>query len=309
MKRRAFLAWASVIAVAGLVARWRVRQALTAARGAVGQPAGTVITRHGLMEWADRGSGPPLLMLHGTGGGFDQGLLFTGRLRRAGWRVIAPSRFGYLGTAMPPNPSAGKEADALADLLDHLGIGRLPVIGGSAGALPAIEFAIRHPDRTSALVAIVPAAFAPGRPAVRPSAVGAALMRYALGSDALFWAGMTFAEGLMFRHILATDPGLVAAAPPAEQDRARAILRGLLPVSDRIEGLLHDGAAAADPVEQALERIVAPTLAISLEDDHFQTLAAAVRGARLISYPTGGHIWVGRDREMMRAIDGFLRGL
>jgi hypothetical protein len=31
--------------------------------------------------------------------------------------------------------------------------------------------------------------------------------------------------------------------------------------------------------------------------------------ARLISYPTGGHVWVGHDAEMFADIDAFLRAL
>jgi pimeloyl-ACP methyl ester carboxylesterase len=276
-------------------------------------PRSTVATRFGTIEWAEAGDGPPVLMLHGTGGGSDQGLLFCARLVAAGWRVIAPSRFGYLGTDFPDDPSAANQADALAEFIDTIGIARLPVLGGSAGAMPAIEFAIRYPKRTAALVAIVPAAFAPGRPPVRPSAVGAAVMRYALKSDVLFWAGITMAEDTMIATLLATDPALVRAAHPDEQARARAILHAILPISLRTRGLLNDGYLAADPAPQALERIQAPTLAISLEDDRFETLAAArhiaagVAGARLITYPTGGHIWVGRDAELMGEIDAFLR--
>ena len=71
----------------------------------------------------------------------------------------------------------------------------------------------------------------------------------------------------------------------------RAILHGILPVSDRARGLLNDGKLAGSPEPMALEAIRAPTLALSLEDDRFETLAAArhiaatVAGARLISLP------------------------
>jgi pimeloyl-ACP methyl ester carboxylesterase len=62
-----------------------------------------------------------------------------------------------------------------------------------------------------------------------------------------------------------------------------------------------------------LGRITAPTLALSLADDRFDTLAAArhiaatVPDARLVSYPTGGHVWVGHDAEVFAEIDRFLR--
>ena len=39
-------------------------------------------TRSGALEFAIAGSGSPLMMIHGTGGGFDQGLLFAAGLRQ-----------------------------------------------------------------------------------------------------------------------------------------------------------------------------------------------------------------------------------
>ena len=51
---------------------------------------GTVIeTGAGPLEYAVAGDGPPLMMIHGTGGGFDQGLLFAAGLRRSGFRIVA----------------------------------------------------------------------------------------------------------------------------------------------------------------------------------------------------------------------------
>ena len=115
----------------------------------------------GALEFAEAGDGPPLMMIHGTGGGFDQGLLFGAALRERGFRIVAPSRFGYLRSAFPDDASPAHQADALVELLDHLRIDRLPVVGGSAGALMAAEFALRHPDRCSHLGLLVPAANLP----------------------------------------------------------------------------------------------------------------------------------------------------
>lgn len=317
MRRRRFLAIA-LAAMAGLAAlrlRQGFGQAMVSARRALEHPRQRTPTRFGMIEWAEAGSGPAIIMLHGTGGGYDQGLAFCHRLSRAGWRVIAPSRFGYLRSDFPDGLSPAIEADGLADLMAALGLETAVVMGGSAGAIPAIEFAIRHPARTRALVAIVPAAFAPGRPPVRPGAVGKAVMELGLRSDFLFWLGARWNEDLMIRTLLATDPALVHAAAPEEQARIRAILYGLLPITARARGLEYDARTAGNPPQQACEQITAPTLAISLEDDLFQTLAAArhlvgnVPGARLISYPSGGHVWVGRDRALWAEVDGFLRTL
>lgn len=124
---------------------------------------------------------------------------------------------------------------------------------------------------------------------------------------------MTAMPDTMIRTLLATDPTLVAAAAPAERERVNEIMRGILPVSARSRGLLNDARLAGDPAEMDLAAIAAPTLAISAEDDFYLTADAArhiaetVPGARLIVYPDGGHVWVGRDEEMSGAIDGFLR--
>ena len=101
----------------------------------------------------------------------------------------------------------------------------MPVIGGSAGALSAMQFAIRHPDRCAALVALVPAAFAPDRPPPRPpNALAEAIIAYGLRSDFLFWLGMTMGEDAMIGTLLATDPALVHArrARPSRRGSARS---------------------------------------------------------------------------------------
>jgi 2-hydroxy-6-oxonona-2,4-dienedioate hydrolase len=225
-------------------------------------------------------------------------------------------RFGYLRSNFPADASSEAQADAFVDLLDHLKIDRIAVIGGSAGALSALQFAIRHPERCSALVLLVPAAFDPNRALenVELGPLSETIIRYGLRSDFLYWLGITLAPHLMIRTLLATDPSLVDRADPNEQERAKRILWNILPVSARAMGFLNDAKLAGSPQPITLAKIRAPTLAISLEDDHFGTLAparhiaASVADSRLVSYPTGGHIWIGHDADVFREIDLFLRG-
>ncbi len=307
---------AALAASGGIAAMRSYTGALAQARARVATGSKIVSGRFGPLEYATAGSGRPVLMIHGTGGGFDQGLSFGRRLIDAGYQVIAPSRFGYLRSAFPADTSAENQADAFIDLLDALGIERVAAIGGSAGALSAMQFAIRHPERCSALLPIVPAAYAPQRPPQSPlSPLAMAIMEYALQSDFLFWTGLVTAEQSMIATLLATDPTLVEQASAEERTRARAILWDILPVSARANGLLSDARQTLNPAPMAIETIRAPTLTISLEDDHFGTFAAArhiaasVPGARLLAYKTGGHVWVGHDREMMGEVDAFLKSL
>lgn len=274
---------------------------------------GTVIeTGAGPLEYAVAGDGPPLMMIHGTGGGFDHGLLFASGLRRSGFRIVAPSRFGYLGSAFPEDASPVHQADTLVTLLDHLGIDRLPVAGGSAGALTAAEFALRHPDRCSHLVLIVPAVNLTDRDPVEFTALQRLAVAAVLGSDFAFWSLSRLAPGQMIRTLLATDPDLLNRVPEAERLRARTILDQIFPISRKIDGLRTDGFWAGAPSPTDYERITVPTLILSCEDDLFGTadtarlLADRIPDARLILYPDGGHIWLGHDDALTREIADFV---
>lgn len=270
-------------------------------------------TNAGLLEYAIAGDGPPCMMIHGTGGGFDQGLLFASALRQSGYQIIAPSRFGYLGSAFPNDASPAHQADIFIDLLDHLKLDRIPVIGGSAGALTAAEFALRHPDRCSHLVLLVPAANLTNKDPVTFTRFQRAAVNVVLGSDWWFWTATQLAPKQILKTLLATDPTLLDSVSPDEQQRARAILAQLFPISRKADGVRSDGFWAGTPSPIAFERIEVPTLTISCEDDLFGTAATArllskrIPDCQLTIYPSGGHIWLGHDADVAKAISKFIK--
>jgi pimeloyl-ACP methyl ester carboxylesterase len=318
MLRRVLLT-IGIVVVVGLAAAWTLfRRDLAEAERRIAGPAEVVTTPFAAIQYAEAGTGTPILMIHGTGGGFDQGLEFAAPLAEAGFRIIAPSRFGYLGTRFPADASVELQADALDALLAQLGQERLVIYGGSAGALSAMQLAIRHPERCRGLVLLVPAAYAPDRV---PNEAGASegVMRFViekvLPNDFVFWAAIKLAPATMTRLLLATDPALVGAAEPSEQERVERILTHLFPMSRRAAGLLFDSATAGTPPRYALEDIACPVLTISAEDDLFGTAAAAryiaaeVPDGRAVIYPEGGHVLVGHDAEANREIAAFIEGL
>ncbi len=311
--RRALLG-AVLAGAAGAVAiavHVRFDRDLRAAHARLAGRSAMVSTPDGALEYARAGSGAPFLMIHGTGGGFDQGLAFAEGL--LGFEVLAPSRFGYLRSDFPPDPSSERQADAFAVLLDRLGIARIAVAGGSAGALSAVQFALRHPQRTRALVLIVPAANVHDRDPVRMTPIAEFLVRRLTTSDFLFWAAARTRRDAMIGTLLATDPALVERAPAPERERAYRILDEILPVSQRWRGMLNDARLAGHPAHVDFSTIRVPTLVVSVDDDRFGTadtareIAAAVPGARLVIYPSGGHIWVGHDAELWREVAQFVR--
>lgn len=257
-----------------------------------------------------------MLVVHGAGGGYDQGLTFATPLAAGGFRVIAMSRFGYLRTPFPADASAAAQADAHACLLDALNIRRAAIIGASAGAPSSMQFALRHPDRTAALVLLVPAAYVPradGAPPMKTPSGTQFLFDTALRSDFLFWVAPRVARNTVIRALLATPPAVVEAASADEQARVAQLLDRVLPVSPRRLGLVNDAAVTSTLQRYALERIAAPTLVVSAEDDLFGTFDGArysaehIPGARFIGYPSGGHLWVGHHNELMAELVTFLK--
>jgi len=63
--------------------------------------------------------------------------------------------------------------------------------------------------------------------------------------------------------------------PEPEQRRIYQILDAVLPVSLRAKGLLNEGAVVGALRPLPLERIAAPTLIASVENDGYQTFAGA----------------------------------
>lgn len=305
-----------VVLSAGSAIWWRFDSDITAAHARAATGGLVVATRCGLIEYQEAGTGMPLLMVHGSGGGHDQGMAFAGVLAERGVRVIAMSRFGYLQTPMPANPSAAAQANAHVCLLDALGIRQTGVLGGSAGAPSALQMAIDHPDRVSALVLLVPLAYKPPALTASTSPDSAApmspwvekIMMRLLGSDFLFWVALHVARDQVIKNVLATPPELLATASTQERARVDAMLDNILPVSARAAGLRSDTLASKNLQPSPQELIRARTLIISTRDDGYGTYASAqytadqITGAKFIGFETGGHLWVGHDDEVQAEI-------
>lgn len=235
-----------------------------------------------------------MLVVHGAGGGFDQGRELGHALAAGGYRMIAMSRFGYLRTPAPPQPLVALQAAAHACLLDALGIDKAALIAVSAGTPSALEFALRYPSRCPALVLLVPGWFrtAPSN-TERMGPFASFICERSLHSDFLFWAISKFFPAGADRVVLGTPPAVIAAASRDEQARAAGVLRDILPISRRQVGLSLEGRLTTEPLSAPLESMRVPVLAISAEDDLYGTrdtarlIAGQVPGARLVVYPSG----------------------
>jgi 2-hydroxy-6-oxonona-2,4-dienedioate hydrolase len=297
--------------VGGTVIAWRFDHDIKAAFRHVSVGSRVVTTPCGPIEYQEAGSGIPLLAVHGSGGGFDQGMAFAEPLTKRGIKVIAMSRFGYLRTPMPFDASARAQADAHVCLLDALGIKTAAIMGGSAGAPSALKMAISHPDRVSALILLAPLAYKPPTQAIsaKPMAPWVeSIMMKVIASDFVFWAATHVARDAVISTVLATPPDVVKSASAPEQARIYEMMRNILPVSARAAGLRSDSAVGKALGPSPLEQVHAPTLIIAARDDGYGTFASAqytangIAGANFLGFETGGHTWVGHNDEVMDAI-------
>ncbi|OAP35135.1 hydrolase [Sinorhizobium glycinis] len=299
------------IAVAGGIVFLSYSNDIDRARSAVANGARIASTTAGPIEYAERGGGIPLLSIHGAGGGWDQGLTNVADLVGSGFRVIAPSRFGYLGTPIPSDTSPAAQADAHMALLTELEIDEAVVVGVSAGARSAVELALRHPDRVSALILIVPGTYAPESPVMVEGSRGSAFVFWLVntGADFAWWTTEKIAPSVLIRF-LGVPPEVVEAATAQDQERVMAVIRSVEPLSRRFPGINID--SAPDLHRLPLEKIAAPTLVVSAEDDLFNTLpaakfaAASIPSAKLVVYDTGGHLLVGRGEKVREAVSDLL---
>jgi pimeloyl-ACP methyl ester carboxylesterase len=107
------------------------------------------------LYYEDRGTGEPLLLLHGgTGAGADWQHVFTSG-DPAGFRVIVPDLRGHGRSTNPSKAFTFRQAAAdMLALLDRLGIQRVKDSGLSAGAKTLLHMATRQPGRVDAMVLV-----------------------------------------------------------------------------------------------------------------------------------------------------------
>lgn len=303
--------FSAAAALAGMTTYMRYRKAMAIAHSALDRGSTIAETAVGPIEYAERGDGQTLLMVHGAGGGYDQGLLLAEEIGED-FRVVAPSRFGYLRTPVRADNSPAAQADAHAALLDFLGIEKAIVAGASAGAPSVIEFALRHPERVSALILLVPRTYHPNQSiSADESAESQAVLRLVEASaDFMFWLASRVSRRSVVRF-LGVPPKVEARASSEERARVTRIINSILPLSSRVRGIEVD--SAADIHAWPLEQISCPVLIVSAKDDLYKTPPGArltakhIPGAELHVFESGGHLMVDQTRKLRRLVRDYLR--
>ncbi|MDG2048558.1 MAG: alpha/beta hydrolase [Myxococcota bacterium] len=285
-----------------------------------------VATASGQIEYALWGeSGPVVLFLHGTPGGYDQIADFGPPAVAQGYRVLAPSRPGYLRTPITVGRTAEEQADAFADLIRTLGIDHVAVIGLSGGGPSALEFALRHPDLCSAHIQLMGVSRARLASEQWPNPLDStmtenpdSITNRLLSSNFAGWVLLS----LMRMDIAAS----LETAVPDPKNRERILekpekVEAFIAMADsafalqsqRIEGFLNDMSQFEDLEVTDLEAIRCPTRVVHGTADQNvplamgELVAGRVPNAEIVRIEGADHFMpVSHAEEVMSAILGFL---
>ena len=254
----------------------------------IGTGSKMINTGCGLIQYTEFVEGAPMLIVHGAGGGYDQGEYFA-KLIGGNYRWIAPSRFGFLGSPVPEGANSSLQADAYACLLDALGIDRVGVVGVSMGGPSSLLFALRYPQKTNSLVMISAASHAiPPRPAIL-----AAMFNIFL-NDFVFWAMVHLSPGGLLAA-LGVPVEVQKQLSFEETAQLKSFLESIVPMGARRNGQLLEQHMSEYDAEQ-IRNIQAPTLVLHARDDTLiafeqgEFTARNIPGAQLIPMEKGGHL-------------------
>jgi pimeloyl-ACP methyl ester carboxylesterase len=137
------------------------------------------------LEYAERGAGEPVVLLHaGLCARWFEPLLDEPALD--GFRLVVPHRAGYAGSTHPSGPvSLGDHARHCHGLLGHLGVERAHIVGHSSSANIALQLALDAPETVVSLTLMEPALLpVPSRAAWGRTVAAHAVERYRAGDRA-----------------------------------------------------------------------------------------------------------------------------
>lgn len=245
-------------------------------------------TACGPIQYTEFGEGPPMLLVHGSGGGYDQGEYFA-KLIGGNYRWIAPSRFGFLGMPVPDEANSSLQADAHACLLDALEIDRVGVVGISMGGPSALLFAQQYPQRTKSLAMISAVSHAiPSRSA------GLATVFEVFLNDFVYWS-MVKATPSALLVALGVPTDVQQELSSSEVGELNAFLEAMVPMGARRSGQLLEQQMSEYEATQ-IRKIQAPTLVMHAPDDTLVALeqgefsAREIPGAQFVTMEKGGHL-------------------
>ena len=243
------------------------------------------------VHYRDQGNanGPPIVMVHGFGASLHAWEPWVSRLGDR-YRIVTVDLPAHGLTRAPSTyaMSLDNNAEVVDALARRLRLGRFVAVGNSMGGGVAWTLALRHPDQVSALVLVDSV----GGP-MQAGNGRAPLIFQVLGNP----IGRALLRNIDTRALV--EPGLRAAyvdralVTPALVSRYVDLSRA---PGHRDIILNSRGGGPQAPSARRFTAIRVPTLVLHGEADAVipiasgRGLAAAIPGARLITYPGAGHV-------------------
>ncbi|MCB2185993.1 MAG: alpha/beta hydrolase [Deltaproteobacteria bacterium] len=264
-------------------------------------------TARGPVEYVEFGEGPVVVALHGAMGGWDQSLLLAQAIGPAGYRYLAVSRPGYLGTPLAAAQSAAAQGELLAALLDELGVATAGVMAVSGGGPAALALALGQPARCRALVLASTCA----SPVTTPIPWSFKLMKF-LARRAWFAARFRRKAARNLAAVAARsirDPEILARTlgdPEVWPLFQTMLLSTFDHMGERLDGTEND-IAVSQGQAAPLEEVAAPVLVVHGTADpllpfaaHAAVFQARLPRAELLAVPGGEHAAIFTHRSLVR---------
>jgi pimeloyl-ACP methyl ester carboxylesterase len=306
LMRKLLLFFCFLLLVLLLTLYFQYRGEIAVARQRVLDGSAVLSTEYGEIEYAVEGEGPAVLVIHGAGGGYDQGMLIGKKALGDGFKYISVSRFGYLQSPFITDSTVENQAALYIELLNHLEIDKVVVVGASAGGPSALQFAYDYPERSSALVLLSAVSMFMGDEIPISTRVINTIQR----SDFLFWAVLKVFR-TQFSEMVGIPQYLYDELPPEDKKYADDMLDFMNPISPRHPGNIHE--AQIRPISgEAMSRITVPTIILHAKDDflvtydHAEFVHQNIKNSELVTFESGGHALVAELKMISVRINDFL---
>lgn len=256
--------------------------------------AKTATLSYGDMTYVDQGDGDVILSIHGIFGGYDQAF-DTCKDKIDSYRIIAPSRFGYLESDVLGDGTPAEQAAAYVELLNQLEIDKVYLLATSAGGTVAIRFALDYPERTRGLILYCSASPLTQKPD-------------------------TYIKYQGPPPFLCNNYGMLLISPLFEpiMGMESSTIYSMLPIDRRSMGVQIDASItnpdmAKNYEQYPIESLQVPTLVLHAKDDkmaNYDNMKQAISrfpNCTFVSFETGGHLLVGHSNEINQALSEFTK--
>lgn len=252
----------------------------------------------------------PILIIHGICGGFDQGIITGQNLIPENHSLLSISRFGYLASDIPNDPSPTNQCKAYLEILNILKIDKVFLLATSAGGTIAFRFALEYPEYIKGVI-LVSSGYPSSEDIKGP--VGPPAFIY---NDRIFRFMLNNMQRTMLQMFgVSKDEYLSGEAHKIK--KLHDLFNTILPIKPRKKGILNDQYLTnldmnLNYAKYPIENIGIPFLVFHAKNDpmaKYDNMKKAVKRLSKVDvrvYETGGHILFGHDEEKIKLISDFL---